>query len=277
MAWAQEVFMFQEIWSAPVAGMNCSIPVFTTCSGVEIGPKKIRGHSEKIDVPAINLSLNIGIPVKELLAALSTFQLPSLEPSPAPVDVPDCSLQSKKARKPPEKGHETSSGSRWESVPQHVGPRVVLGGADVTTPGQPYPSSMSRGLTVKVSNISRRVRPDELQQVFEQQVGPVLDVSVVDDTARLTFFNHESAQKAVDEFDGGILEASKSEGSQMSPSLTLHPRSSSSSLLEERLGPLSSCHLRRGEGWMTIFRAAITKQLKKDRQLATSCFARYEP
>eukprot|EP00435_Cladocopium_sp_Y103_P057525 s1184_g19.t2 len=254
--------------------MNYSIPVITTCSGVEIGPKKMPGHSEE-DV-AIHLSLNIGIPVKELLAALSSFQLPS---SPAPVDVPNCSFSVTKPRlgdKLPGRTESLSSG-RWEGVPEHVGPRVVLGGGvDATTSTTstaavlaPTLASRQAGLTVKVSNISRRVTPDELQQVFEQHVGPVIDINVIEDTARLTFSSQESARKAIDEYDGGILEASKNEASQFGasqfgPGLILHPRSASSSLLEERLGPLSRCHLRRGEGWITIFQTAIIKQLKKE-------------
>lgn len=248
--------------------MDCCIPVITTCSGVEIGPKKMPGHSDKEDV-AINISLNIGIPVKELLAALSSFQLPF---SPAPGDVPNCSFSVTKPRlgdKLP--GHtESLCSGRWEVVPEHVGPHVVLGGVDATTSTTstaaalaPTLASRQLGLTVKVSNISRRVMPDELQQVFEQQVGPVIDINVVEDTARLTFHSQESAKKAIDEYDGGILEVSKNEES-LGPGLILHPRSSSSSLLEERLGPLNRCHLRRGGGWITIFQVAIIKQLKKE-------------
>ena len=225
------------------------------------------GHSDQEDL-AINLCLNIGIPVKELLAALSSFQPPS---SPAPVDVPSCSFSVTKPRlgdKLPGRTESLCRG-RWEGVPEHVGPRVVLGGSVTTTTTTsstaaiaPTIASTQPGLTVKVSNISRRVRPDELQEVFEQHVGPIVGINVVEDTARLTFHSQESAKKAIDEYDGGILEVSKNES--LVPGLILHPRSSSSLLLEERLGPLSRCHLRRGEGWITIFQAAIRMQLKKE-------------
>ena len=253
-----------------LGGMTCSIPVITTCSGVEIGPKKMLGHSDEEDV-AINISFNIGIPVKELLVALCSFQLPS---SPDPVDIPNCSFS---ATKPPLgdklQGHprctERRSG-RWEAVPEHVGPRGVLGGVDATstsTAAVLAPALASQlGLTVKVSNIPRRVRPDELQQVFEQHVGPVIDINIVENTARLTFHSQENAKTAIEEYDGGILEVSKNEESL--DGLILHPRSSSSSLLEKRLGPLARCHLRRGGGWITIFQAAVSKQLKKESWLA---------
>ena len=245
---------------------KCSIPVIATCSGVEIGPRMM-GQSAKEEIPSITLSLSIGIPVKELLAALSSFQQP-----PAP-DVPDwkgsCGSKAEAVVRLPEQtskpirggqGGQASSpprlSSKWEAVPQEVGPRVLLGGPDWSG----FPPSLTR---VKVSQLLKRVRPDELRQVFEEHAGPVLDISVVEDSAILIFDSHENAKKAVDEYDGGILEASTNRETGPT-SLTLHPRSSGSSWLEKWLGPLGRCHMRRGAGWITIFQATIAKQLKKD-------------
>ena len=265
---------------------RCSIPVITTCSGVEIGPRMM-GQSAKEEIPSITLSLNIGIPVKELLAALSSFQQPG---PPSPDDVPDCFLPdfsrksqgscgSKAVIRPPEQtskpirvgeGGQASSppslSSKWEAVPQHVGPRVLLGGTGWSgVPGGTGWSGVPGLTRVKVSNILKRVRPDELRQVFEEHAWPVLDISVVEDTAIVIFDSQESAKKAVDKYDGGILEASKNRETGPT-SLTLHPRSTGSSWLEEWLGPLGRCHMRRGAGWITIFQATIAKQLKKDQR-----------
>ena len=192
---------------------KCSIPVIATCSGVEIGPRMM-GQSAKEEIPSITLSLSIGIPVKELLAALSSFQQP-----PAPDDVPDCFLpdfsrkgscgnkaeavvrlpeQTSKPIRGGQGGQASSPpslSSKWEAVPRQVGPRVLLGGPDWSG----FPPSLTR---VKVSNILKRVRPDELRQVFEEHAGPVLDISVVEDSAILIFDSHENAKKAVDEYDG---------------------------------------------------------------------------
>ena len=100
---------------------------------------------------------------------------------------------------------------------------------------------------------------------LREHAWPVLDISVVEDTAIVIFDSQESAKKAVDTYDGGILEASKNRETGPT-SLTLHPRSTGSSWLEEWLGPLGRCHMRRGAGWITIFQATIAKQLKKDQR-----------
>lgn len=189
--------------------MRCSIPVITRCSGVEIGPQNTPGQNATDEVPSINLSLSIGIPVKELLAALSSLELSA----PPPADVPTCALLPRKLEgnsgyKPPEAtALPTDGGCTWETIPQHVGPRVLLGGgvdaaASNATPAGPSVTSsatpsQSSGLSVRVSNISKRLKPNELQQVFEEHVGPVIDVSIFEDTARLTFASAKSVKKAM--------------------------------------------------------------------------------
>ena len=84
------------------------------------------------------------------------------------------------------------------------------------------------------------------------------------DTAQITFSSEELANVAVEKYDGGILEiASKKEES--GNSLVLHPNASNANCLEDRVGPLKKCQLRRGEGWVTVF-SVTSKQQKKDRQ-----------
>lgn len=78
----------------------------------------------------------------------------------------------------------------------------------------------------------------------------------------------EYAQAAIEQYDGGLLEVSTDKSVPGQDSLCLYPKDSSfRRTLEDRLGPLSQCHLRRGEGWITLFRGAITKQLKREEAL----------
>ena len=108
----------------------------------------------------------------------------------------------------------------------------------------------------------KRLNTEEVREVFQERVGQVLECTVVEDTATLVFRSEADAQEAVKKYDGGLLEASI--GSQFeensSGSLALYPNTSN--ILEDRVGPLSTCYLRRGEGWMTIFQTAAIKQLR---------------
>lgn len=66
-------------------------------------------------------------------------------------------------------------------------------------------------------------------------------------------------------YDGGVLEVSTDKSLSGSDAILLFPKDGSfRRTVEDRLGPLTQCHLRRGEGWMTLFRGAITKQLKRE-------------
>ena len=116
---------------------------------------------------------------------------------------------------------------------------------------------------VKVSNLVKRLNTEQVKNVFQENVGPVLQCTIVADTATLVFDTEEHALEAVQKYDGGMLEATRRNLTQ-DVKLFLYPKSSSSACLEHRLGALSACYLRRGEGWITVFRAAMTKQLKKE-------------
>ena len=45
--------------------------------------------------------------------------------------------------------------------------------------------------------------------------------------------------------------------------VSIHPRDSSRTFLEDRLGPLNDCRYRRGHGWITLFQASMAKTVKK--------------
>ncbi|CAK9036754.1 RRM domain-containing protein [Durusdinium trenchii] len=236
--------------------MAGSIPIVTSCSGLEISKKGLLGE----EVPSINLSLSIGIPVKELIAALGGFHLPP-SPPPPPDQIPDCFANKGSASSAKPSSDPSSSAPSF--------PPSVRGWEAI--PAAPVIQPLSGSSRVKVSNILKRLKPDEVQSLFEEHVGPVLQCSIVEDTARIIFDSAESARKAVEEYDGGLLEVCSKkiyEETSNPSSLSLHPKRQSSSWVEERVGPLSKCYLRRGEGWMTVFRAAITKQLKKEDALS---------
>ena len=235
--------------------MKSSIPVVTACAGVEIGKKKLAVGEE---VPSINLSLNISIPVRELLAALSSSPLAQTSTPPPPDQVPDCFVNKALAKQLPSapSASQNIPSGRWEAMP------TAMEAVPRSLPAAGAPCR------VKVSNILKRLKAEEMQELFEDHVGPVLHCVITEDTARVLFESQQSAQKAVEIYDGGVLEVASSKRQEESgpsqSSLFLHPRSTDSSWVEERVGPLTKCYLRRGEGWVTIFRAAITKQLKKD-------------
>ena len=63
------------------------------------------------------------------------------------------------------------------------------------------------------------------------------------------------------ELDGKVIETQEGGG------LTLHSKTSVMDYLEQRAGPLSECHLRSGDGWVTLFKASLAEQLKKERKL----------
>ncbi|CAE7209755.1 unnamed protein product [Symbiodinium sp. CCMP2592] len=131
------------------------------------------------------------------------------------------------------------------------------------------PSNMRSAFTrVKVSNLVKRLKHQEVQYVFERHVGPVVQCTLTEDCASIAFVSPEYAQAAIEQYDGGLLEVSTDKSVPGQDSLCLYPKDSSfRRTLEDRLGPLSQCHLRRGEGWITLFRGAITKQLKREEAL----------
>jgi len=260
--------------------VKCSIPVQTACSGVEIRSKTLgKGVSEKA-VPAITVSLSIDIPVEELLAALTYFQ--QAHP-PQPDAVPNAFAEKATGGRKEVKqsqGYSAAAGPPGLAAPPPAmddGGAVAKVGAMVPPPGltaqwetlNAIPPSMRSMFTrVKVYNLVKRLRYQDVQYAFERHVGPVAQCSLADDCASIAFVSPEHAQAAVERYDGGVLEVSTDKSIPAQDSLCLYPKDASfRRTLEDRLGPLSQCHLRRGGGWMTLFRGDATKQLKREEAL----------
>eukprot|EP00435_Cladocopium_sp_Y103_P046919 s1487_g13.t1 len=144
--------------------------------------------------------------------------------------------------------------AQWETI----APLASLGA------GTGHRSMMTR---IKVTNLVRRLKSQEVQTVFERYVGPITHCNLVEDAASITFLSPDHAQAAIDRYDGGVMEVRTDKSAPGDP-LVLYPKDSTfRRTLEDRLGPLTECHLRRGEGWMTLFRGSITKQLKREEAL----------
>jgi len=267
--------------------VKCSIPVQTSCSGVEIRSKTLgKGAGEKA-VPAITVSLSIDIPVEELIAALTYFQ--QAHP-PQPDELPSAFADkasggrkafSAAASGPPGLSLMAGAAAVSEENQVQAGRETSVAhakvGAMVPPPGltaqwetiSQLPSNMRSAFTrVKVSNLVKRLKHQEVQYVFERHVGPVVQCTLTEDCASIAFVSPEYAQAAIEQYDGGLLEVSTDKSVPGQDSLCLYPKDSSfRRTLEDRLGPLSQCHLRRGEGWITLFRGAITRQLKREEAL----------
>lgn len=258
--------------------MRCNIPVQTACSGVEI-----RGaQSHEKGGAKISLALSIDLPVEDLIAALSIFQQSNERPSPE--ELPSV-FEAHKAQAQvggytsPMKVSEPQKAMARESGPSgQSGPRSNLApppgltaqwetiGAPLASlgAGAGHRSMMTR---IKVTNLVRRLKSQEVQTVFERYVGPITHCNLMEDAASITFLSPEHAQAAIDRYNGGIMEVRTDKSAPGEP-LILYPKDSTfRRTLEDRLGPLTECHLRRGEGWMTLFRGSITKQLKREEAL----------
>jgi len=258
--------------------MRCNIPVQTACSGVEIRTKP----GDKSGT-TISVALSIDLPVEDLINALTVFQS-SHSPSPQPEELPSGLFEAQKVQQVqggytgPMKAPEQPMKA---SIPQQVMPRETGAarsnlapppgltaqwetlGSNAMCPTGPR-SLMTR---IKVTNLVRRLKAQEVQAVFERYVGPITACNLVEDAASITFMSAEHAQAAIDRYDGGVMEVRTDKSAPGDP-LVLYPKDSTfRRTLEVRLGPLTECHLRRGEGWMTLFRGSITKQLKREEAL----------
>lgn len=257
--------------------MRCNIPVQTACSGVEIRAAQSHGSHEKGGT-TISLALSIDLPVEDLIAALSIFQQSNERPSPE--DLPSVF-----------EGHKAQAQAGGYTGPMKVteplkaapamaresGPRSNLAPppgltAQWETIAPPLASLGAGGhrsmmTRIKVTNLVRRLKSQEVQTVFERYVGPITHCNLVEDAASITFLSPDHAQAAIDRYDGGVMEVRTDKSAPGGP-LILYPKDSTfRRTLEDRLGPLTECHLRRGEGWMTLFRGSITKQLKREEAL----------
>lgn len=117
---------------------------------------------------------------------------------------------------------------------------------------------------VKVSNMVKRIKAQDLQKVFSRYVGPVCDCTLREDVATITFWNSEHAYVAIEKYDGGTLEMSTDKSKGADGIFLFAKDANFRETMENRLGPLGQCQLRRGEGWITLFRRNMAEQLKRE-------------
>ncbi|CAK9063402.1 unnamed protein product, partial [Durusdinium trenchii] len=94
-----------------------------------------------------------------------------------------------------------------------------------------------------------------------EHVGPVTECQVQNGRATVRFECEDLARKAIQSFDGGLVESVKDTGEFL-----LYQRENLRSCLEEHVGPLTKCQLRKGDGWATVFTSETFSQLKKTQQ-----------
>eukprot|EP00435_Cladocopium_sp_Y103_P063444 s779_g25.t1 len=227
--------------------VQCPIPVHTACAGVELTHKTVGNKT----CPAITLSLCIDIPVEELIGVLSNFQQGFRGPEPPN---PEASQF---------QGGPTCARPQGQQLSQ-VGqppcpPRFPLGHGPWEQ--LPAPPSFNR---VKVSNMVKRIKAQDLQKVFSRYVGPVCECSLREDVATITFWNSEHAYVAMEKYDGGTLEMSTDKSKGADGIFLFAKDANFRETMENRLGPLGQCQLRRGEGWITLFRRNMAEQLKRE-------------
>ena len=281
--------------TAPMS--RASLPIWAQCSGgvgfAEMGAAK--------GSPYVNLQVNMSIPIKDLLQALTlstsrvsgSFKAPSAQPAHptkartvAPV-VP-CEQQRTEARMlatvPSEQpkiqprvlatvsvrqeARAIPVTGDWEEFPS----RSSTDGSSGQSSGQ-FGGISSEGYLVRVSNIPSALAPSQIKSSFEQYVGPVLECAIDQGVASIYFASESHATKAVADYDGGIIELAATEctgmgdfgASEEQIEVSLKDNSCCQSYLEDHMGPLSRCSMRRGRGWITIFRSEMGPQLKRDK------------
>lgn len=218
--------------------VQCPIPVHTACAGVELTHKTLGSKT----CPAITLSLCIDIPVEELIGVLSNFQ--------QGFRGPEATTQAPQFR-----GYGRPQG------PLQVSQQPCLSAFSGRTWEQlPTPPIFNR---VKVSNMVKKIKAQDLQKVFSRYVGPVCDCSLREDVAMITFWNSEHAYVAMEKYDGGTLEMSTDKSKGADGIFLFAKDANFRETMENRLGPLGQCQLRRGEGWITLFRRNMAEQLKR--------------
>lgn len=126
---------------------------------------------------------------------------------------------------------------------------------------------------VKVYNLMKSVRPRDVKFIFEKHVGPVEGECTINDCVGTLHFMHvEHAHQAVEKYNRGILEVSsdKRKGEDEHVSLQADPWAADGPALqrrmEELLWPLEDSQLRRGDGWLTLFRVSKAKEAKRMEQ-----------
>ena len=205
----------------------------------------------------VTTEVSLRIPIKELLEGLSGLPLSPVTPAER------------------ESGQPLVARGDWVSglplspvtpAERESGQPLVARGDWEQLPGQSGVKSHERHV-VRVSNIPRALGSQQIKQTFERHVGPVQQCAFDQQgVASLQFASEDHARQAVALYDGGILEIG-----DMDQVVTMKDNSCCQSYLEDHMGPLSRCSMRRGKGWMTIFQSEIGRQLKKDKMDGKTC------
>lgn len=123
---------------------------------------------------------------------------------------------------------------------------------------------------VKVYNLMKSVRPRDVKLIFEKHVGPIEgECTITDCVGTLHFVHAEHAHQAVEKYNKGILEVSsdRRKGEDEHVILQADPWTASGPALQQRmeefLWPLEDSQLRRGDGWLTLFRVSKAKEAKR--------------
>jgi len=128
--------------------------------------------------------------------------------------------------------------------------------------------------TVRVTNLIKGLKRNEVEGLFASEVGPVQKciVNEASASAQITFDTARHAAMAAERFNGSILEAPSRTDKQDPRVLSLKqlPWHSAGTTLRETFEryfcPLVECHYRRGECWLTFASVSKVKELpdKKD-------------
>eukprot|EP00931_Biecheleriopsis_adriatica_P123056 TRINITY_DN98112_c0_g1_i1.p1 TRINITY_DN98112_c0_g1~~TRINITY_DN98112_c0_g1_i1.p1 ORF type:complete len:291 (+),score=60.87 TRINITY_DN98112_c0_g1_i1:89-961(+) len=261
-----------------------SVPVRVACGETSIsmqGPGK--------GAPTLSMGLNLSIPIEELLKAMVTFQSFSEESSPATrvekrVEVKPEVVSAQNVPKPfllPE-DHETpvddTAADKVRPPGEDMGPPPGLDpppapsgpplGLSANWESIPKPLSLtaeeSQCCSVKIKNLLKGLRSRHIQHLLTSEVGEVSKCNVADCEAIVTFKAAEHAQNMVRMYDGGVLEVKVDSDKEDLDRVRLKPLWQSNGgchLLEAYMGPLTECHFRRGDAWLTMVK--VNKWEKK--------------
>lgn len=250
-----------------------SLPVRVSCSDAGLG----LAGPQRDPCLSLTLSLNLHIPLPELLASLIDLQKPS-EPGPEAsrpsrpsasqmfLMPEDPQLASKfdnravaSAASDDVAGFSTERNSEAEVV-QAQSPQLAAWEVLPLTPKQ------LECRVIRVSNLIRGLKVRELEEVFTAQVGPVEKVVVSEGFAQISFGAAKHAFSAVQKYDGSVLEVAERDERAGERNLSLIPipwQSSGNALRQmfsEFLYALDECHYRRGDRWLTIAEVQKVKQ-----------------
>lgn len=245
-----------------------SLPVRVSCSDAGLG----LAGPQRDPCLSLTLSLNLHIPLPELLTSLMDLQKPS---EPGPEASRPCRPSASQMFLMPEDPQLASkfdgravaasddagfTERNPEAVVQAQSPQLAAWEVLPLTPKQ------LECRVIRVSNLIRGLKVRELEEVFTSQVGPVEKVVVSEGFAQISFGAAKHAFAAVQKCDGSVLEVTERDerAGERSLSLTPIPWHSSGNALRQMfsdfLYALDECHYRRGDRWLTIAEVQKVKQ-----------------